>query len=344
MFHILLYSIFSLTITMFLSGCFSNNINLAKYPVNKLQKLPVSESCKIHYKTKLPNVAVVPFSNHSDFKTENSSLENGLISPLEDMIILSKGATVIARNDLEKINNELKLQDSGLLEQNTLVEFGKLSGAEYLITGSLDFVEQNYRNNARIAMMANQLTSFSKNEKVQIGGLLGLLGSVITDGLTLHTKITIKVIHISSGKILFSKQLEASRFIGKIRYASDEQIIEGIKATMNDTLPQIQNDLIKLFNPIGYITKILAEDNSFKSTILQINLGTNHNIKKDDTFEVYTLDTVTDPITSQEFCEQRKLPVSLKASDLITDNFTWTKLNGEGNLLQIGQIIKKTLE
>lgn len=332
-----------LTLIIFIfNACFSSTIALNDYKYKKNQKTTIPSICKKYYKTKLPSVGVIEFTNNSDL-TDSDSLQSALISPLEDMILKSHGANLIARKDFEKINEELKLQDSGILDMNTIVEFGKLSGVEYIITGSIDSVEQNYRDNSKYALIANQVTSFSRNEKVQLGGLATLLGTMITDGLSIHSKITVKMIEVKSAKIVFTQQIEKTNFIQNIRRASQSQVSENIKNTIIESLPLMQKDISKLFNPQGYIIDIKTQDNSYENTVARINLGKNNNIKQNDNFNVYNLEITTDPITQIQYCDKIKLPIQLTASQLINDDFTWTNVDGEASILKVGQIIQKII-
>ena len=325
-----------------LAGCFSSTIALNNYKYKHNQKITIPPICEKYYTTKLPSVAVVDFTNNSNFP-DSKALQSSIISPLEDMILKSSGANLITRNDFEKINNELKLQNSGILDLNTIVEFGKLSGVEYIITGSIDSVEQNYRDNSKYALMANQVTAFSRNEKVQLGGLATLLGTIATDGLSITTKITIKMIEVKSGKILFTQQLDKSNFIHHVRKASQSQVSENIKNTMIESLPQIQNEILKLFNPQGYIVSIKTQNNTFDETIAQINLGKKNNIQQNDIFSVYTLETIIDPITQIEYCDKIQLPIELKVSQVINDDFSWALVDGDGSLLKVGNLIQKLI-
>jgi len=325
------------------TGCFSSTIALNNYTYKHSQKIIIPPICDKYYATKLPSVAVIDFTNNSNL-SDSLALQSALTSPLEDMILKSSGANLITRSDFEKINKELKLQDSGILDTNTIVEFGKLSGVEYIITGSIDSVEQDYRDNSKYALMANQVTAFSKNEKVQLGGLATLLGTMVTDGLSINTKITIKMIEVKSGEIIFTQQLEKSNFIHNIRRASQSQVSENIKKTMIESLPKIQNEILKLFNPQGYIVSVKTQNNSFKDTIAQINLGKKNNIKQNDIFNVYTLETIIDPITQIEYCDKIQLPIVLKASQVINDDFSWTLVDGDGSLLKVGNLIQKIIK
>ena len=281
-------------------------------------------------------------SKYNEQRTMESKLSQAITSPLEDIILTMGGVELISRSDIDKIDAELKLQDSGLFDENTLVKIGKLSGVQYLITGSIDNVEEKYQNLKPTAQLINAITLNSKNSKVQAGGVLVHLGASLTDGLTLKTKVTIKIIELSTGKIVFTKHLKNEKFVGELREASFDQVVGAIKSSVIESLPQLKNDFSKHFQTNGYITQIKSKTAQQKDVIAQINLGSINNIQETDTLEVYQYDTYLDPITNQEKCNLTKLPINLYITDQINKNNAWATVGGSTELLKRGLIVKKS--
>lgn len=283
-------------------------------------------------------------SKYNEQRSMDARLSQAITSPLEDMIVTMGGVELISRSEMDKIDEELKLQDSGLLDETTLVKVGKLSGVQYLITGSIDNVEEKYQNLKQTAQIINAITINSKNSKVQAGGVLVHLGASLTDGLTLKTKVTVKIIDVSSGKIVFTKHLKNEKFIGELRKASFDQIVGGIKASVIESLPELKSDFSEHFQTNGYITQIKSKTPKQNDLIAQINLGSTHNIKENDTFELYQYDTYLDPITNQEKCNLTQLPITLYITDQINQDTAWATSEGSIELLKLGHIVKKRIK
>lgn len=56
----------------------------------------------------------------------------------------SKTFKIVERNDIQKILNEHKLQDSGLLDETKVIKFGKLVGAEFLLMSKIYIKKDKY--------------------------------------------------------------------------------------------------------------------------------------------------------------------------------------------------------
>lgn len=252
----------------------------------------------------------------------DAKLSQTLTPLLESKIAQLSGTTLVARNDIEKINEELKLQDSGLLEPSSVVEFGKLLGAKYLVTGSIDNVEINHRNHEQAAIAVNNVTSKSNDSNTQIVGLIGRVLTSFTDGILIKTTITIKILEVQSGKIVYAQTLSDDVNIGKFSNPSYDVYIGGIKSAIISSLEQLHYDFSNQFILKGYITKIKSDGNH---QLVQINLGKNHNIQPNQIFNVYTLEESIDPLLGTLSCDKIQLPITLSVTSYISDTHSWLK-------------------
>ena len=291
-----------ITITL-ITGCGKNEIDIAAYPNKINNKVNIPEICIPQYKSAMPTVAVIDFTNNSTFgkadisnsnsqtdkaaivgagigptgfiaggssrsktvgnsesRSVDAKLSESLTAPIETLIVNSGGAKLLSRSDMSKINAELKLQDSGLLDPSSVVQFGKLSGAKYLVTGSIDNVEQKYRDNDAAGKAAGNLTKDSDNNAVKLIGLLAQVGASVTDGMVITSKMTVKILDVETGQVVFTKALEKSVNIGKIRNPNYDQIVGGIKSAMIVALPELEADFAEYFSVKGYITQLKAKD------------------------------------------------------------------------------------
>ncbi len=378
-------SLLSVVAVTFITGCGKNEIDIASYP-NKINNMvQVPDVCLPQYKSAMPTVAVIDFTNNSTFgkaditnsnsqtdkaaivgvgvgatgfvaggastsktvaNSENRSvdakLSESLTGPVETLIVNSGGAKLLSRSDMSKINAELKFQDSGLVDPDSVVKFGKLSGAKYIVTGSIDNVEQKYRDNAAAGKAAGDLTKNSDNNAVKLIGFLLQAGTSMTDGMIITSKMTVKILDVETGQVVFTKALEKSANIGKIRNPNYDQVVGGIKSAMLEALPDLEADFADYFAVKGYITQIKSKD---KDVIAQVNIGRDLKVVENQIFKALNFDSLTDPMTGKESCDVSMSSVKLRATQQITPNTTWATIeDGDGTTLKVGQLVQKTHE
>lgn len=368
-------------LAIFLQSCAQNN-DLTQYPLTIEEKITIPKACEYEYTPLASTIAVMDFTNNSTFgkaevydskTTHNASIMAGVIvneegtglgggvsatnkttsakrevdaklsqtlTPLlESKIIQLSGTTLVARNDIEKINEELKLQDSGLLDSSTVVEFGKLLGARFIVTGSIDNVEINQRNHEGAAIAVNQFTRHSANEDVKIAGLVGRVLTSFTDGISIKTTITVKILNVQTGQILYSQTLSDDVHIGKFQNPTYDVFIGGIKAAIISSLEQIHYDFSNNFLLKGYITKIKTDG---ANQLVQINVGSNDNIRANQTFNVYSLEENIDPLSKKSTCERVALPIRLKATPNISPTHSWLSVEKNNSNLKLLQLVEST--
>jgi curli biogenesis system outer membrane secretion channel CsgG len=348
-----------------------NKIDVAEFPHRINTRVSIPPTCKSQFEEALPKVAIVKFKNNTtygkatiSFKDKKQGAEIGLLgtsigakaekkeyneqrevdaklsesvtSPLENLILETGAAELITREDMDKIDAELKLQDSGLLDSDSIVDFGKQSGVKYLITGSIDSVEESYRD--------NDGASKDDNNAAKVVGLLGRVITSLTDGLSITTKVTVKMIDVETGKLVFTKKIKGEKFVGKLKRASFDQVTGAIKATIIESLPQISPQFNAKFSVKSYVTQIRAEEKGSDDIIAQINLGSKNRVQENQYFKVYKYEAYADPLSGKESCDLIEIPIELKATNQIGPNRAWTTVDGESDQLKIGHLIKRTIK
>ena len=386
-------SLLSVAAIAVLTGCGGNKVDVLSYPTKIKTKVIIPEVCMSQYKSAMPTIAVMEFTNNSTFgkaemnernsnsevnrraaavagiiasptavgvgmasasnvkrksKTTNvkrsvdAKLSASVTGPLETIIVNSGGAKLFTRSDMDKIDAELKFQDSGLVDPKSAVEFGKTSGVRFIMTGSIDNVEQSYRDNSSAAGGISKMTAKSDNNAVKLTAALFSMGASMTDGMLINTKMTIKMIDVQTGKIVFTKQLEESTNIGKIREPNYDQVVGGIKAAMLEALPNLEKDLSIYFAVKGYVTKLKAKG---KEVIAQVNVGRDLKVAENQLFKVYAFEENEDPMSGDISCDVIETTTTLRASQQITDKTTWTTVeDGNPGILKLGQLVQKTHE
>lgn len=378
-------SLLSVVAITFITGCGKNEIDIASYPSKINAKVDIPEICMPQYKSAMPTVAVIDFTNNSTFgkadisnsnsqtdsaavvgvgvgpsgfiaggasssntksNSENrivdAKLSESLTGPIETLIVNSGGAKLLSRSDMDKINAELKFQDSGLVDPDSVVKFGKLSGAKYIVTGSIDNVEQKYRDNSAAAKAAGDATKNSDNNAVKLIGFLMQAGASVTDGMIVTSKMTVKILDVETGQVVFTKALEKSANIGKIRNPNYDQVVGAIKTAMLGALPELEADFADYFSVKGYITQIKSKG---KEVIAQVNIGRDLKVVENQIFKTLNFDTLTDPMSGKESCDVSISSIKLRATQQITPTTTWTTVeDGDGTTLKVGQLVQKSHE
>jgi len=384
------------TIGFVSTGCFSGKLDVQAYPKRINDKVNIPEICEAEYKSVMPRVAVIDFTNNSTFgkaviadgrSTTNSvsasvsqtnragvnlgivnastsrtatvgashsktnshgevrsvdaKLSKSIVPLMESKIKDTGGAKLFSRSDMNKIDSELKYQDSGLLDPNTVVKMGKTAGIQFLITGSIDNVEQTYRDNEAAAKGVGKATQDSEKQAVRLLGALAELGASMTDGMIIKTAMTVKILDVETGKIVFTKTIEESSNIGKIPNPTFDQVIGGIKSAIVKALPQLDKDFSRYFSVKGYIKKLRANNDGEK--IAQISIGRDYQLKKDQILNVYIFEENEDPMTGKKECDRIQTNITLKASDQIEKDSAWVRIeNPNGEEIKLLQLIQKT--
>lgn len=369
-----IYLLTSAIILFSFIGCGNNNINLSLYKQRILQKEYIPQICKNEFNQTLPKVAVVNFTNNTSYgkaqtNNKNSSFKLGIgISPIyiganakaaknktkrfvdpklsssiiplmENLILQTGGAQLFSRVDMDKVDAELKLQDSGLLDPSSIVEFGQASGVQYIITGSLNYVKTNTRNYSGASQAVHDVTKNTESQELQaIGAAFRLLTSLI-DGTDIETSLTVKIIDVSTGAIKFTHTIKEKSNLGNNGAPTYSEIIGGIKDSVSKSMPFLSKEFAKYFSAQAYIKQLRIND---ENIIVQASYGKDKQIKEGDLFNVYKLEKNIDPFTNKSTCDKVRLNLILEASKEITDNSSWLSVK-EGNKkeLKLLQIIQK---
>lgn len=153
--------------------------------------------CSTAFAEGKPRIGVLRFTNNS----HASWWHGGTGSELQDMLIAELAATeafsILERKELDSVIGELKLGESGLVDQRTKRELGKLKGAQYLIAGTVSSFELNTTgSDAGISVMG-----FSVGGKKQTASL----------------SVDVKLIDVETGEIVEARTIEANSSGGGMR-------------------------------------------------------------------------------------------------------------------------------
>ncbi len=357
-------------LSFLLSGCFSSTLNISDFKQIITTKENIPKICISNYKKEKPSVAVINFTNNSTFGTASLNSKNAgasagisgfyigatshsnnvvrIVEPrlakafiplIENMLLNTGGTKLFTRSDLNKVDTELQLQDSGLLDPKSVVEFGLTSGVKYLITGSIDYINHNFNNYSQHTGKLSNAVSRSENNSVRIAAAALTLASSFFDGTTVNTAITVKILDVATGQIVYSEQIKTNTKISSRKEPTYDQLIGAVKDCIIDALPILQSQFQEQFALKGYITKLRKNGNNI---VAQINLGRDDKIKKDQVFVVQAMDVSTDPFTNIESCDLIDTNVKLVATQHIDKNKSWLKVDDAKNSnIKLLQLVKK---
>src|SRR5688500_11066917 len=94
-----------------------------------------------------PAISVLYFDNNTN-QHELEVMRKGLADMIVTDLVAWDGVTVVERDRLEAVLTELKLQKTRSFDQATAVKVGKLIGAEYYLTGSMQLAGDKLRIDA----------------------------------------------------------------------------------------------------------------------------------------------------------------------------------------------------
>jgi TolB-like protein len=107
-------------------------------------------------------IAVVNFSGPSE------DLSRYVIDELNDAIVNGRKITVVDRQRLNLVLGELQLQDesTGLVSEESAQEIGRFTGAQYIVSGSLELIGGGYRFRTQAITVEGAILSFSGSRNV----------------------------------------------------------------------------------------------------------------------------------------------------------------------------------
>ena len=119
----------------------------------------------------LKSIAVLEFEAKGVSTLEASTLTDRFRSEL----VQTKVFLQIERSKIEQIFNEQKLQISGTVNEDKLVEIGELLGAELLVIGSIGKLGSTYTIDLRLVDVQSGeiIASYFKDYRGEVDGLLG---------------------------------------------------------------------------------------------------------------------------------------------------------------------------
>lgn len=265
----------------------------------------------------------------------NAKLAESVEDGITDEIVNMGGAKVYTRSEMKKVLEEHKFQASGLVDESTLIQIGKMAGVRYIVTGSVNNVELKW-----VTLEAAK----SGAQKY-----LGLIGSVMAAGMeaqegwNLNTEIAIRIIDVETGEVLFSKVVQGKHIIGKVPYPNFDAMIGGIKKAASKAIADARPELSRWFTVKGYILQTRTSPDGKQRAAL-ISIGEKMGLKPNSELIVYTFQEIQDPFSGKVSCDMVKLPVKLVVTEQVQADKAWVVIEGDPQQVKrvrTGQLVER---
>ena len=214
-------------------------------------------------------VAILDFENNSgntSYDYLGKALSNMLITDLSNNIH-PKNAIFIERNQLNKIINEQKLQNTSKFNQSTTVKIGKLFGSDYIFLGNVFVMNENCTFSARLVSTEQGKVLFSKEITGPINNFLILktqLANLIAEELNYPIKINNE--HNKNISSTLLKQYGA--ILTKIDEGKAEEA-EKLRSALEETSPEfsyfsdLKEDLKKIISKVNELEDVVNNTTDF---------------------------------------------------------------------------------
>lgn len=193
-------------------------------------------------------VAVTDFSN--SIGNSYGRFSCGILqSEVENGLVQNKNYTVVERASLDRIFRELGLQNSGVVDSNSVIQIGKLAGADYTVLGNV---------------VSADIMAFN---------------NILYEGYKAKVKFAVKIVDNKTGVILISDIVEGTK--SEMRNnnvsVSAENLLNGAATEAAHKVLDKLNDL----NPLS--GTVLSVNGDF----VYFDLGFDDGVKTGDIYTVY---------------------------------------------------------
>ncbi|MBN2010177.1 hypothetical protein JW960_12600 [candidate division KSB1 bacterium] len=179
-------------------------------------------------------VAVLDFKDNSPFPSADlKPMEQGLANMMITTFAQISGLKVIERSQLQALFDEMALGQSGMLDEQTAQQVGKLSGAQFLVFGSfMKGMKDDIRIDVRIVKTETGVTVKAEESSGKLKDILKLMSKleekIATDldvKFTEHDKEVMKDLDGGCSQELVMKYFQAVDLIDSKQYRKADALL-----------------------------------------------------------------------------------------------------------------------
>ncbi|MDR2104802.1 MAG: CsgG/HfaB family protein [Deferribacteraceae bacterium] len=260
-------------------------------------------------------------------------------SATESVLIQLGGINVIARSELEQILKEQQFQMT-IADPNTAVNFGHLAGARYIVTGSVDNIKVSYLPQVQPVIAGGSRDSLIASLIFSIGVLTY---DVLAAGWNVETELSVSVVDVETAQVIANTRVKGAKNIGTSPTFSLEQLIEGAKSAMSDSLSKVIPMLAEQFKVKGYINELRGG-----KKIALVSVGSSMGLKEGDKLIPQMINVQTDFATKVQRCTITPLNFTLTVSSSLGSDHAWARVDTSDRskltLLKVGTLIYKSVK
>ncbi len=252
-------------------------------------------------------------------------------SAVEEAIANIGGVQLYNRSSLDQILAEQQFQMT-IADPDTVMEFGRLSGVKFILTGSVDYIETKYIQPTQVRDMSNEVaTAFT---------IASLIADTALSGWYVSVATTLTLLNAETGEVVFSQRFEDEARASQHTNFQPDLIINAAKSLIVTALDNSKNYIADHFAITGYVNATRGD-----KTIAQINLGKSDGVKEGDVFTVHTLNVATDFLTQSSFCTVETVDAEIIISNQIDSENAWGYIKANKKSMphvKTGAYIKRT--
>jgi curli biogenesis system outer membrane secretion channel CsgG len=148
----------------------------------KGQKIDRLEKSKIIIKGEKVKIGIIEFQSLNE-EAKKDNLGKIISEMLTTSFVNSESFKIIEREQLQKVVQEFKLSQSGIIDTSYAKQIGKITGADAIVTGSVTKIGHDLRLDARIIDVESGiiLTAEKSEGKVEIKSIGVMTDRIVTD-------------------------------------------------------------------------------------------------------------------------------------------------------------------
>jgi curli biogenesis system outer membrane secretion channel CsgG len=260
-------------------------------------------------------------------------------SAVEGVLVNLGGVNVISRAQLQQVMNERQFQMT-IADPDTVVDFGRLAGARYIITGSVDSIKVSHSSQVQPIIAGSSDDALIAS---LIFSAVVLTYNALAAGWNIETELSVNVVDVETAKVVANTRVKGAGNIGTSSSFTLEQLVEGAKDAMGSSLKKIIPMLGEQFKVKGYINELRGG-----KQIALVSVGSEMGLKEGDKLIPQEVSAQTDFVSKSQKCNITPLNFTLTVSSSLGSDHAWAQVDTSDRVklsrLKLGTLVYKSLK